>query len=210
MSLFRSSPLFGFPDFDTFPSFFGGGGLRSSGFPSSLLTSGGGPASDFFRNDNMWSGPRIDVHETERSYEVVAELPGCKREDIRVSSDPDRRRLTIEGQIRSEYSSGTAAPAPAAAGAEGEGQAKEATTAPAAKTEQAREVATQSATEGRLATPLVQERVFGSFSRSFTLPTNANLADDKALKARFQDGLLKLEIPKKSEEISKTRQITIE
>ena len=57
---------------------------------------------------------------------------------------------------------------------------------------------------------LVSERVYGSFSRSFTLPATANLADDSSLKARFSDGLLRLEIAKKKEEHSKTRQIAIE
>ncbi|MEN8184854.1 MAG: Hsp20/alpha crystallin family protein [Myxococcota bacterium] len=40
------------------------------------------------------------------------------------------------------------------------------------------------------------ERSFGTFSRSFTLPANA---DGERIKARFKDGVLTLEIPKTEE-----------
>lgn len=42
--------------------------------------------------------PRLTVSETDRSYEVDAEIPGVKKEDIKVSIDHDR--VTIEAECR--------------------------------------------------------------------------------------------------------------
>lgn len=48
------------------------------------------------------------------------------------------------------------------------------------------------------------ERTFGSFARSFTLPSNA---DENAVKASFDNGVLKVEVAKGEEQKSKTIQI---
>lgn len=48
------------------------------------------------------------------------------------------------------------------------------------------------------------ERSFGSFSRSFTLPDSA---DAENINARFEDGILNIEIPKSAEE--KPRQFDV-
>jgi HSP20 family protein len=42
--------------------------------------------------------PRLNVSETEKTYEVEAEIPGVKKEDIKVSVDHDR--VTIEADCR--------------------------------------------------------------------------------------------------------------
>jgi HSP20 family protein len=42
--------------------------------------------------------PRLDVSETEKSFEVQAELPGVKKEDIKVAIDG--QRVTIEGECQ--------------------------------------------------------------------------------------------------------------
>jgi HSP20 family protein len=44
------------------------------------------------------TSPRLDVNETEKTYEVLAELPGVKKDDVKVSIDHDR--ITIEGECR--------------------------------------------------------------------------------------------------------------
>ena len=49
------------------------------------------------------------------------------------------------------------------------------------------------------------ERTFGSFSRSFSLPPNA---DDEKVQASFEDGVLTLRIPKREE--AKPRTIAIQ
>ena len=48
------------------------------------------------------------------------------------------------------------------------------------------------------------ERVFGSFTRSFSLPANA---DGNRIKAHFEDGVLRVEIPKMEE--AKPKQVDI-
>ena len=48
------------------------------------------------------------------------------------------------------------------------------------------------------------ERSYGMVSRSFTLPTDV---DDKAVKAEYKDGVLKLVLPKKSN--GSSRRITV-
>ncbi len=52
---------------------------------------------------------------------------------------------------------------------------------------------------------LVVESAYGEFERVFTLPDNA---DAEKIKARYENGVLKLIIPKREEE--KAKQITIE
>jgi len=50
-----------------------------------------------------------------------------------------------------------------------------------------------------------RERSFGKFERSFTLPVNVNIED---IKAEFKNGLLKVEIPKPTE--NKPKQIKVQ
>lgn len=52
------------------------------------------------------------------------------------------------------------------------------------------------------------ERTYGSFSRSFTMPDNAELASPH-LAAKLEDGMLEVTIPKKSEEPSEKKSIPI-
>ena len=49
------------------------------------------------------------------------------------------------------------------------------------------------------------ERVYGSFSRSFTLPSTVDITN---ISAKYRDGILRLVLPKKEE--SKPRQVSIE
>jgi HSP20 family protein len=44
--------------------------------------------------------PRLDVSETDQAFEIQAEMPGVKKEDVKVAID--RQRVTIEGEARSE------------------------------------------------------------------------------------------------------------
>ena len=52
--------------------------------------------------DIGWS-PRLDVSETEKGLEVVADLPGMEKKDIHVSIDGDL--LTIKGEKKEEKKS---------------------------------------------------------------------------------------------------------
>jgi HSP20 family protein len=61
---------------------------------------------DFFAplaQGNRWSDdglgtPRLDVRETEKTFEVQADLPGVRKDDIKVSIDGPR--VTIEGECQ--------------------------------------------------------------------------------------------------------------
>jgi HSP20 family protein len=85
---------------------------------SPLSTLRGGPVEDQFGRmvENMFQDffaplaqggrwgeeglamPRLDVSETEKSFEVKAELPGVKKDDVKVSVDG--QRVTIEGECQ--------------------------------------------------------------------------------------------------------------
>jgi HSP20 family protein len=105
---------------------------------------------------------RIDVTENDKGYEVRAEVPGVKKEDIRVSIDGNY--VSISAEVRRE------------------------------KEEKA----------GKGERTLVKELYVGSTSRSFSLSHDV---DDKAALAKYEDGVLKLSLPKKQEAASRTLNI---
>jgi len=102
------------------------------------------------RDGGAVTSPRLNVTETDRSFEVEAEMPGVKKEDVKVSVD--NRRITIEGEAKRE-----------SAQKEGENI-------------------------------VYAERSTRRFARSFTLPADV---DDNGAKARLEDGVLMLSLPKK-------------
>ena len=106
--------------------------------------------------------PAADISETEKEYLVKAELPGVKREDVKVNLDDGV--LTIEGERRQEKEE---------------------------KGEKTHRV----------------ERFYGSFSRSFTLPDNA---DAQHIRAESKDGILNVHVPKLKMEKTKPVEIKVE
>lgn len=137
-------------------------------------------ADDFFRNfapgfpgrwrlpaelgtrELEWS-PAADISETDKEYLVKAELPGVKREDVKVTLEDGV--LTIEGERKLEKED---------------------------KNEKTHRI----------------ERFHGSFSRSFTLPENADAA---AVRADSKDGVLNVHIPKTQvEKKARTVQIQVQ
>ncbi|MGH8808455.1 MAG: Hsp20/alpha crystallin family protein [Noviherbaspirillum sp.] len=46
------------------------------------------------------ASPRLDVKETEKSFELLAEVPGVKKDDLKISIDD--RRVTIEAEVQHE------------------------------------------------------------------------------------------------------------
>ena len=92
--------------------------------------------------------PAADISETEKEYIVKAELPGVKREDVKVTLEGGV--LTIQGERRQEKTR---------------------------KDEKSHRT----------------ERFYGSFSRSFTLPDNADAA---GISAENRDGVLSVRVPK--------------
>jgi HSP20 family protein len=96
---------------------------------------------------------RIDVSESEQAYTVQAEIPGAKKDDIRVAVDGNV--VSISAEVRGE------------------------------KEEK----------DEKNARVLVRERYYGSSSRSFRL---ASPVDETAAEAKFDNGVLKLTLPKRA------------
>jgi HSP20 family protein len=94
---------------------------------------------------------RLDVKERDGNFEVQAEIPGVKKEDIHV--DLDGNILSLQAEVKQE-------------------DRKE--------------------DGGQL---MRSERYYGSVSRSIQLPTDI---DEACAKARFENGVLTLTLPKKA------------
>lgn len=109
----------------------------------------------------QWA-PTADISETDKEYLVKADLPGVKREDVRITLE--NGIITIAGERR---------------------QSKD------EKSEKTHRV----------------ESFYGTFSRSFTVPEDA---DAQSVKAESKDGVLYLHIPKIKREKAKPIEIKVE
>ncbi|KAK0555765.1 hypothetical protein OC846_000390 [Tilletia horrida] len=154
-------------------------------------------------NMNPVMGPRVDVHEVSSAYEVSAELPGALRENIKIALDANTRKVIISGEIKNEYHMpAPPAEAPADKDKQDQGKGDEVSVT---KTDSGK----KSAPHHHGPRPLISERFYGHFSRSFILPKDAD-CDSEEIKAKFENGLLKLTIPKKTEVKKGVRSVTIE
>lgn len=129
-------------------------GLSSPLFNRWLRTAGNG-------GEIEWA-PAADISETEKEYLVKAELPGVKREDVKVTLE--NGVLTIQGERRQEK---------------------------VEKDEKTHRT----------------ERFYGSFSRSFTLPDNA---DAEHVRAETRDGVLSVHVPKLAAARARTVEIKVQ
>jgi HSP20 family protein len=103
---------------------------------------------------------RLDITENDQAYVVKAEIPGMKRDDIKVAIQGDQ--VTISAEIAAD----------------------------------------QDRTEGNV---VCRERYRGKQFRSFTLP---QFVDEENAHASYHDGVLELNLPKKSG--TGARQLTIQ
>lgn len=108
----------------------------------------------------QWS-PSVNVSETDDSYHIEAELPGCKKDDVKVTFD--QGVLTIEGERREER-------------------------------------------EEKDKRFHRREASYGSFMRRFSMPENA---DEEKIDAKFEDGMLRIDIPKTEKAKSEAKKIEI-
>jgi HSP20 family protein len=99
---------------------------------------------------------KVDVSEADAAYNVKAEIPGVKKEDIHVSIEGNQ--VSIDAEVKTE------------------------------KEEKKGEKVVHS------------ERYYGRQYRSFTLGSNI---DSAKAEAKYQDGVLELKLPKKSNGSSK-------
>ncbi len=121
-------------------------------------------------------GFKFDVREEGNQYLVEAELPGLKKDAIKIEIDGARVSISANYKVESTPSGSTA-------GTPGE----------------AARDATQSAAQD-VARMVYSERRSGSVARSFELPAEI---DQTNASAKYEDGVLKLTLPKKVAESRK-------
>ena len=105
---------------------------------------------------------KVDVKDNGADYELTAELPGMRKEDI--SLDYTNSYLTISAQRNDEKN--------------------------------------ESDDKGNY---IRRERHFGSMSRSFYIDN----IDESKIKAEFKDGILKVDLPKVTQQAQQVKQIAI-
>lgn len=104
------------------------------------------PNFGFNLNDNFY--PIIDISEDKENINVIAEIPGVKKDEIKITLQDNI--LTIEGEKKKES---------------GEKEKNY----------------------------FRSERIYGSFKRCFTLP---DLVDSEKVEAKFEDGMLNIQLKK--------------
>lgn len=95
--------------------------------------------------------PAVDIRETEDAYELHAELPGMKKDDIGITLENNVLKLSGERRFEKDV-----------------------------KEEEFHRI----------------ERSYGSFTRAFSLPSRV---DSERVEASFEDGVLKVRVPKAAE-----------
>ncbi|OQX84044.1 hypothetical protein B6D60_09780 [candidate division KSB1 bacterium 4484_87] len=69
--------------------------------PSDLDRFFGDFGLDFWKSDTVWQ-PAVDIVETKNNFEVKAELPGLKKDDIKIQFEDGVLTLTGERKIEKE------------------------------------------------------------------------------------------------------------
>ncbi|KAI8047682.1 HSP20-like chaperone [Gilbertella persicaria] len=125
--------------------------------------------------NNYVSYPATDIVENPESYELHAEIPGYNKKDIKIEVN-DGRTLVLSGSTKKEKD------------ADNEQHVIQKTT------EDESQVVQHSPKWW------VNERVAGSFSRSFSFP---HQIDTEQIKASYENGVLKIVIPKNTKSQSR-------
>lgn len=143
------------------------------------------------QNSSLLRYPATDIHETEDAYELQAELPGYDKKDIKIEVGDDGRTLVLTGNVEKVYEEKPKVPEKDKAHAQKDSQ--ELTTK--------KDSDSQVAKRSEAPQWWVNERVVGSFTRSFSFPSTLE-AD--AIKASYHNGILKVVVPKTKENAPKT------
>jgi HSP20 family molecular chaperone IbpA len=153
-----------------------------------------------FWSENAWPRPAVDLLEEGDKYIVEAELPGVKKDNIEVRVGDGGRSITIEGKIVR----GTSQPAAQdAATAASTTQSTESTVAPSGKSLSDSPTDNLPGADSGLAEQSQQistERTFSgtsTFTRTVWLPRPI---DSSGVKAKLEDGVLTLTVPKAVEQ----------
>ncbi|CAO3653964.1 unnamed protein product [Mucor hiemalis] len=158
------------------------------------------PSSFGSQAGNLFRYPATDLIEKPELYELQAELPGYDKNNIKIEL-PDSQTLILSGSVQEKHESRSPPTTEATQDTSVEASTEASTTdsQAVAKMEENTQVASF--------TPQywVNERVSGSFKRSFKFP-NPVKSDD--IKASFENGILKVIVPKITE--TQSKQVTIE
>lgn len=134
---------------------------------------------------------KVDVRETAAAYEIMADMPGVAKEDVKLSFAADTGALTIEAERRERREETLpAAPAPAADGAAVDGPVEG--------------VAAEEQHEQPLVKYHFKETTYGKAVRSFKLPQDADASN---VEASLSEGVLRITIPKREAPAERTIEI---
>ncbi|KAF7721187.1 hypothetical protein EC973_005134 [Apophysomyces ossiformis] len=131
--------------------------------------------------------PATDLKETATAYELRAEVPGVKKEDIEIEL-ADNNTLILRGSVQHSSETSSAQQVSQEAGTSVE-------SAEGAAEGAGGEAQGRAVVQASEQTPhwWTNERMRGTFRRSFTFPTSV---DAEAIKASCQDGILTITVPK--------------
>lgn len=133
---------------------------------------------------------KVDVRETAAAYEIMADMPGVAKEDVKLSFAADTGALTIEAERRERREETLPAPAPAADGAAVDGPVEG--------------VAAEEQQEQPLVKYHFKETTYGKAVRSFKLPQDADASN---VEASLSEGVLRITIPKREAPAERTIEI---
>ncbi|ORE03842.1 HSP20-like chaperone [Rhizopus microsporus var. microsporus] len=127
--------------------------------------------------------PATDINETAEGYELHAELPGYDKKDIHIDVADDRT-LILSGSVRHHHHESSSE-----------------------KQKQQEDKSTAVSKEVKSDAPKwwVNERVSGSFQRSFNFPSPI---DSAGIKASYENGVLKICVPKAANQGKKRIEIS--
>lgn len=120
------------------------------------------PQHRMMSEGDMFFTPRVDIHEKDKHYEITAEIPGLKKEDIHLTLEDGVLTLTAESSKDDKEEK-----------------------------------------EGKV---IRRERRYGKYMRSFNV---GNDVTEKDIAAGFENGVLKLTIPKVEEKAPVQKRIQI-
>ncbi|KAI9480600.1 MAG: HSP20-like chaperone [Benjaminiella poitrasii] len=166
----------------------------------SFLSNGGSAFSSFFNDENSFTSgnqmlrfPATDMLETPKHYELHAELPGYDKNNIKIEL-PDDHTLVLSGSVDKQQETKPATEDVEMKSNDNEGQSSKEEQKQLTKTQTSENQVSRFDNRGRQW--YVKERVSGSFTRSFSFPSPIKIED---IKASYENGVLKVIVPKSTE-----------
>ena len=141
--------------------------------------------------------PRSDIHETDTSFVIDAELPGVPKEGITIQVKDDILTISGKKETKKEWDDIQM----------NEQNKEESKKEESKKEESKKEEKEQTKEEKKKPICHYMERSYGSFQRSYALPEHV---DPATIKAACKDGILTITIPKVKKQEPQVHAITIQ